>query len=100
VHARMNGDMGFIDELSVRRPWRRLGVGMALLRAIFAAFYRRGVTTVGLGVDAANLTGATRLYERAGMRVYSEWDVYEKTLRPAPTTIPVQRATDAEGERT
>jgi mycothiol synthase len=83
AHARMNGDMGFIDELSVRQPWRRLGVGMALLHEEFAAFYRRGIITVGLGVDAGSQTGATQLYERAGMRVYSEWDVYEKVLRTA-----------------
>jgi hypothetical protein len=33
-------------------------------------------------VDAANPTGATRLYERAGMRVASEIIRYEKELRP------------------
>ncbi len=81
VHARMNGEMGFIDELTVRRAWRHRGLGMALLRQVFAAFYARGMTTVGLGVDAQNVTGATRLYERAGMRVYQEWDIYEKILR-------------------
>jgi mycothiol synthase len=82
AHARMNGDMGFIDELSVRQPWRGRGLGMALLRWIFAAFYERGVTTVGLGVDSQNETGAARLYERAEMHVYQAWDIYEKVLRP------------------
>ena len=32
-------------------------------------FFRRGERTVALGVDAQNPTGATRLYERVGMRV-------------------------------
>jgi mycothiol synthase len=33
-------------------------------------------------VDATSLTGATRLYEKAGMWVYRQWDTYEKELRP------------------
>jgi len=37
---------------------------------------------VGLGVDAQSLTGATRLYEKAGIRVERQYDVYEKELRP------------------
>jgi mycothiol synthase len=41
---------------------------------------RRGVRSVGLGVDAQNPTGATRLYERAGMHVVFEAIVYEKEL--------------------
>jgi ribosomal protein S18 acetylase RimI-like enzyme len=38
--------------------------------------------TIGLGVDASNPTGATRLYQRAGMVVASEHVTYEKELRP------------------
>jgi hypothetical protein len=38
--------------------------------------------TIGLGVDAANPTGATRLYQRAGMYVASEFLTFEKELRP------------------
>ena len=53
---------------AVRRPWRRRGLGLALLRHSFRDFARRGATRVGLGVDAENTTGAVRLYERAGMR--------------------------------
>ncbi|MGB8346931.1 MAG: GNAT family N-acetyltransferase, partial [Ktedonobacteraceae bacterium] len=56
-----NGD-GWVGALAVRRPYRHLGLGMALLRHSFAEFYRRGTRKVGLGVDAQNLTGATRLY--------------------------------------
>jgi ribosomal protein S18 acetylase RimI-like enzyme len=47
----------------------------------FAEFYRRGVVKVGLGVDSQNLTGATRLYERAGMHVALQHNTYEKELR-------------------
>jgi hypothetical protein len=35
---------------------------------------------VTLGVDAANPSGATRVYEKAGMRVVEEQIVFEKVL--------------------
>lgn len=71
---------GWIGTLGVRRPWRRRGLGLALLQHSFADFKHRGATQVGLGVDAENLTGAVRLYERAGMRVARRNDQYEKAL--------------------
>ena len=42
--------------------------------------YVDGVHEVRLNVDAGNATGATRLYERVGMRVRREWLVYEKPV--------------------
>ena len=55
---------------------------MALLLHAFEEFRRRGKTSVGLGVDASSLTGATKLYEKAGMHVDERVDIYEKELRP------------------
>ncbi len=74
--------MGWVDILGVRRPWRRRGVAIALLNHLFAEFGRRGKKRVGLGVDATSLTGANRVYERAGMRPTRQDDLYEKDLRP------------------
>ena len=71
---------GWIGMIGVRNAWRRRGVGLALLREAFREFHRRGISHVGLGVDADNPTDATRLYERAGMRVIKEDIVYEKEL--------------------
>jgi ribosomal protein S18 acetylase RimI-like enzyme len=65
--------------------WRKRGLGYALLEQSFNAFLQRGISTVALGVDASNPTGATRLYERAGMRVASEIIRYEKELRAGTT---------------
>jgi mycothiol synthase len=76
-----NGE-GWVGALAVRRPWRKHGLGLALLRQAFGEFYRRGTHIVGLGVDAQNLTGATRLYTRAGMHVALQHDTYQKELRP------------------
>jgi mycothiol synthase len=66
--ARHHLDMGWVEQLGVRRPWRQRGIGLALLRQAFVTFSCRGWTQAGLDVDTASETGATRLYERAGMR--------------------------------
>jgi mycothiol synthase len=59
-------------------------VGAALLRDAFGRFWARGERSVGLGVDAANDTGAFRLYERAGMAPVLGWVMYEKAAQDAP----------------
>ena len=78
---RFRKGIGWIGTIGVRRPWRKKGLGLALLQHSFGEFYKRGTTTIGLGVDASNPTGATRLYQRAGMYVASEFATYEKELR-------------------
>lgn len=76
-------DQGWVDALGVRPAYRRRGIAEALLKTAFAEFFRRGERKVGLGVDAESPTGATRLYERAGMRTLWHAVVWEKELRPA-----------------
>ncbi|MBE0670659.1 MAG: GNAT family N-acetyltransferase [Anaerolineales bacterium] len=73
--------IGWVSTLGVRRPWRKKGLGLALLRQSFGEFYNRGMKTIGLGVDASNPTGATRLYQGAGMYIASEFITYDKELR-------------------
>jgi len=72
--------VGWVGVLGVRRAWRRRGLGRALLLHAFQEFRKRGFDEAGLGVDAGSLTGATRLYESVGMRVTSQFDIYEKLL--------------------
>ncbi len=74
-------DGGFVNVLGVRRRWRRKGLGLGLLQHVFGEFYRRGKKRVGLGVDTESLTGATRLYEKAGMHVTRQLDALELELR-------------------
>jgi mycothiol synthase len=76
----VEGDHGWVDYLGVLTPGRGRGTGMALLRRSFAMFAGRGVRRVILNVDADNSTGATALYERAGMRVINRWDLWERLL--------------------
>jgi ribosomal protein S18 acetylase RimI-like enzyme len=72
---------GYVALLGVRRAWRRKGLGEALLLQSFAEFRRRGYTRGTLGVDASSVTGATRLYERAGMRVYRDTVFLDRPVR-------------------
>jgi mycothiol synthase len=74
-------DTGWIGTLGVRRPWRGKGLGEALLRHSFVEFHGRGRRRVSLGVDAQSLTGATRLYERAGMHVDRAHELWTKVIR-------------------
>ena len=75
-------EMGYISSLAVRRRWRRQGIALALLHHTFGEFFRRGTRKVSLDVDADSLTGALRLYEKAGMHVMRQSTNYEKELRP------------------
>ncbi|KRE94920.1 hypothetical protein ASG89_32020 [Paenibacillus sp. Soil766] len=73
-------DHVFVDLLGVRRAWRKSGTGLALLQTVFQACYEQGIEHVQLSVDAASLTGANRLYERAGMTASFQMGFYEKEL--------------------
>jgi mycothiol synthase len=74
-------ELGWVSTLGVRRAWRRRGLGLAILQHSFRELQKRGKPRAGLGVDAQSLTGATRLYERAGMRVVRESREYELLIR-------------------
>ena len=78
--CRLRSGIGWVGILGVRRPWRRRGLGRALLLHAFGEFRRRGLPRAALGVDAESLTGANRLYESAGMHVARQLDFFEKTL--------------------
>jgi mycothiol synthase len=73
-------DAGWVGAIGVRKPWRKRGVGLALLHHAFGEFYSRGQPKIALGVDAQNPTGATRLYERAGMHVAYEAVAFQREL--------------------
>ena len=72
---------GLVGTLGVRRPWRGRGIAYALLLRSFAAFAERGIRRVTLFVDGQNATGATALYEKAGMRVIRQYDTLRRDLR-------------------
>jgi ribosomal protein S18 acetylase RimI-like enzyme len=71
---------GWLDRVSVRRPWRRRGVAAALMAAALEALRERGMEVASLGVDADNPSGALGLYERLGFRVDRRSAAYRKAL--------------------
>jgi len=77
---------GYVYQLGVRPAWRKRGIALALLRHTFAQFQQRGYGLVELDVDVENVTGALRLYERAGMRPVRSALSYELELRPRGCT--------------
>lgn len=80
VHSSGDPEHGFCRTLAVRRPWRRRGLALALLRHSFVEMQRHGMKRASLGVDAENLSGAVALYERAGMHVERRSDCYSREL--------------------
>ena len=81
TQTRYRNEVGWIGNLGVRRPWRKRGLGEALLLHSFNEFYKRGMSQICLNVDASNPTGATRLYQRVGMHVAVEDIIVEKEYR-------------------
>ena len=73
-------NIGWVDHLSVRRLWRRKGIGRALLLQSFGEFYRRGIHHVKLNVDSKSLTNAPRLYEQVGMKTIQQYHIYTKEI--------------------
>jgi mycothiol synthase len=74
--------------LGVLPAFRRRGIADLLLRHAFHEMYTREMHKVGLGVDATNSTGATRVYERAGMQCIAKRDDYAKVLRDGTELAP------------
>jgi mycothiol synthase len=77
------GDEAWVRYLAVLRPYRKRGVGEALLRRAFAVFAGQGRPQVGLGVDMANPTEAARLYRKVGMAPLYRANVYQTTVTAA-----------------
>ena len=76
---------GWLEHVSVRRPWRGRGLAKALCAASFRRLREHGIDEAWLGVDASNPTGALRLYEGLGFGVVRTWRAYGRPLDgPAP----------------
>lgn len=73
-------DLGWVQILGVRRPWRGRGLGRALLLHSFREFRRLGLCRAGLGVDAESPTGAVQLYESVGMSSVGQFEIREKVV--------------------
>lgn len=62
----------FLKDLCVAAPYRRRGLGAALVGHVLQHFAARGAQAVTLKVEADNPSGARRLYERMGFELEPE----------------------------
>ena len=72
---------GWLEHISVRRPWRRRGLASALIAESLHALREAGISEAALGVDAENVTGALRVYEGMGFRRDRTGVAYRKDFR-------------------
>ena len=79
-NARTGRKLGYTEDISVRRPWRRRGLAHALIARSMKMFKDMGMTQTALGVDTENPTGALRVYESMGYKVISQSTTYRKRL--------------------
>jgi mycothiol synthase len=82
-NQRIGIQRGWIDILGVRRPWRKRGIGTALLVKCLRDLRDFGLRQASLGCDSENITGATRIYERVGFAVAKTRAAFAKPLRGA-----------------
>ena len=68
----------FTESICVRRRWRKKGVASALIARCLHALRDAGYHEASLGVDADNISGALRIYEKMGYRVQQRYVRYEK----------------------
>jgi mycothiol synthase len=78
-----NRKRGWLRSVFVRRPWRRQGVGRAVVLRSLQLLRDRGMESAGLGVDADNPTGALGLYTGTGFEVEHRSSAYRKPLEDA-----------------
>lgn len=71
-NARTGRNEGNVGILGVRRGFRKIGLGRAMLLSGLHRLKQAGMDTARLGVDADNPNGALRLYESVGFqKVYT-----------------------------
>jgi mycothiol synthase len=68
-NERLGVRRGWLQSISVRRPWRRRGLARAMTAEALRRLKDAGMEDAMLGVDAENLTGALGLYEGIGFEV-------------------------------
>jgi mycothiol synthase len=74
---------GWLETVFVRAPWRRRGLGAALVAGALVRLREAGMTEAMLGVDSDNASGALGLYERAGFVIHRRSAAYRKPMRGA-----------------
>ena len=77
-NATLGVERGWLEHISVRRPWRRRGLARAITAEALRRFTAAGMTEAMLGVDVDSPTGALDLYEGLGFAVHSRSMAYRR----------------------
>ena len=83
-NAELGVQRGWLERISVRRPWRRRGLARALTARSLIRLREAGLTEGMLGVDSENANGALGLYEGLGFEIHSRSAAYRRTLDLEP----------------
>jgi ribosomal protein S18 acetylase RimI-like enzyme len=87
-NAAYGRERGYVENISVRRPWRRRGLARALIAASIPLLRARGMTEGALGVDTENPSGALQLYESCGFVPARRHTFYRKPLEAGSGEAP------------
>lgn len=79
-NTRLGVKRGWLEHISVRRPWRRRGLARAITAASLVKLRAAGLDEGMLGVDSENANGALGLYEGLGFTVHSRAAAYRRDL--------------------
>jgi mycothiol synthase len=79
-NERLGVKRGWLEHISVRRPWRRRGLARAITAASLVRLREAGMTDGILGVDSENANGALGLYEGLGFEQVSRAAAYRRDL--------------------
>jgi GNAT superfamily N-acetyltransferase len=80
-NALLGRNWAWTEPLGVRRPWRKRGLGRALLRESQREMKARGIQAAALEVDSENTSNALHLYEGCGYKTVRRWDLHRKELK-------------------
>ncbi|MEO8571994.1 MAG: GNAT family N-acetyltransferase [Chloroflexota bacterium] len=79
-NERLGVRRGWLEHISVRRPWRRRGLARAITAASLVKLRKAGIEEGMLGVDSENPNGALGLYEGLGFMLRSRAAAYSRAL--------------------
>jgi GNAT superfamily N-acetyltransferase len=89
------GARGWLHSVGTLPPWRRLGIGRAMVAQVIAGAAGAGVEELALEVIVQNLP-AYRLYESLGFRPRRELLTWQRSATHDPLPIPRERLVPAQ----
>jgi ribosomal protein S18 acetylase RimI-like enzyme len=80
LNREKNAKHGWINDIAVLKPFRRQKIGTRLLQTAMQHLRNIGMQDALLYVDDQNVTGAKKLYEAIGFKLFHTYVAYELQL--------------------